>query len=62
MELPQKIIGHPFTEDRCVIAVATHIKILIAEGIKRCAEYLRIEKTVLREHIQFTICNDRTRK
>jgi hypothetical protein len=43
-----------------VIAIAAHIKKLVAKCIKRCAEYLRIKKTVLREHIQFAVSYDRT--
>lgn len=62
MELPQKIIGHPFTKDQRVIAVTTHVKILVMEGIERCSEYLRIKETVLRKHVQFSVCNDRSRK
>ena len=62
MEPFQKIVRHPFAEDRRVVAVAAHVKILVAECVKRCAEYLRIKETVLREHIQFTVRDDRTRE
>ena len=47
MEPFQKIVRHPFAEDRRVVAVAAHVKILVAKGVKRCAEYLRIEEAVL---------------
>ena len=45
-----------------MVAVAAHVKILVAEGVKRCAEYLRIKEAVLREHIQFAVRDDRTRE
>ena len=45
-----------------MVAVTAHVKILVAEGIKRCAEYLRIEESVLREHVQFAVRDDRTRE
>lgn len=50
------------TEDRRVVTVAAHVKILVAEGVKRCAEYLRIKESVLREHIQFAVRDDRSRE
>ena len=45
-----------------MVAVAAHVKILVAECVKRCAEYLRIKETVLREHVQFAVRDDRTRE
>ena len=45
-----------------MVAIAAHVKILVAECVKRCAEYLRIKETVLREHVQFTVRDDRARE
>ena len=45
-----------------MISIATHIKIPIAERIERSSQNLSIEKTVLREDIQFTVRDKRSRE
>ena len=62
MKFLQELIGHRPAKDRRMVSVAAHIEVPIAERIERCAENRRIEETILREHIQFAVRDDRSRE
>ena len=59
MEPPEKVISHGFLEHRDIAAVASHVEKNVPKGVKTAAEHGLVEETVLAEHIQLAVRDDR---